>query len=56
MRNLKVDGIYDIFGSSKKFKLLEHKHIMHDFEAGDLEIPNIYFFARNSNFVVLRKH
>ena len=29
------------FGSSKKFKLLQHKHIIYHFEAGDLEIPNI---------------
>ena len=29
------------FGSSKNFKLLEHKHIIYHFEAGDLEIPNI---------------
>ena len=28
-------------GSSKNFKLLEHKHIIYHFEAGDLEIPNI---------------
>ena len=25
----------------KNFKLLEHKHIIYHFEAGDLEIPNI---------------
>ena len=25
----------------KNFKLLEHKHIIHHFEARDLEIPNI---------------
>ena len=25
----------------KNFKLLEHKHIIYDFEAVDLEIPNI---------------
>ena len=25
----------------KNFKLLEHKHITHHFETGDLEIPNI---------------
>ena len=25
----------------KNFRLLEHKHIIHYFEAGDLEIPNI---------------
>ena len=25
----------------KNFKLLEHKHIIYNFEAGDLEIPNI---------------
>ena len=25
----------------KIFKLLEHKHIIYHFEAGDLEIPNI---------------
>ena len=29
------------FGSSKNFKLLEHKHIIYHFEAGDLEMPNI---------------
>ena len=40
----------------KNFKLLEHNHITYDFEAGDLEIPNIYFFARNPNFAVLRKN
>ena len=27
----------------KNFKLLEHKHIIYHFEAGDLEIPNISF-------------
>ena len=25
----------------KNFKVLEHKHIIYRFEAGDLEIPNI---------------
>ena len=25
----------------KNFKLLEHKHIIYHFEAGDLEMPNI---------------
>ena len=25
----------------KKFKLLEHEHIIYHFEVGDLEIPNI---------------
>ena len=30
-----------IFGSSKKFKPLEHKRMIYHFEAGDLEIPNI---------------
>ena len=27
--------------SEKKFRLLERKHIIYHFEAGDLEIPNI---------------
>ena len=26
----------------KKFKVLEHKHIIYRFEAGDLEIPNLF--------------
>ena len=25
----------------KNFKVLEHKHIIYHFEAGDLEIPNM---------------
>ena len=29
------------FGSSKNLILLEYKHIIYHFEAGDLEIPNI---------------
>ena len=37
----------------KNFKLLEHKHIIYHFEAGDLEI---FCFAKKSNFAVLRKH
>ena len=36
-----VVGFQAIFGSSKNFKLLEHKHIIYHFEAGDLEILNI---------------
>ena len=34
------------FGSSKNFKLLEHKYIIYHFEASDLEIPNIQFVSR----------
>ena len=30
----------------KNFKLLEYEHIIHHFEAGDLEIPNIYNLFR----------
>ena len=30
------------FGSSKKFRLFEHKHIIYHFEAGDLEIYNLF--------------
>ena len=30
----------------KNFKLLEHKHIIYHFEAGDLAIPNIYNLFR----------
>ena len=29
------------FWKLKNFKLLEHKHIIYNFETGDLEIPNI---------------
>ena len=29
------------FGSSTKFRLLEYEHIIHHFEARDLDIPNI---------------
>ena len=36
-----VVEIWAILGSSKKFKLLEHKHTIYHFEARDLEIPNI---------------
>ena len=36
-----IGGIQAIFGNSKNFKLLEYKHIIHHFEARDLEIPNI---------------
>ena len=34
----------------ENFKLLEHKHIKYHFEAGDLEIPNIYFFRKIFKF------
>ena len=34
----------------KNFRLLEHKHIMYHFEAGDLEIPNILFVSRKIKF------
>ena len=50
--NILVSRFYEQFsrnrgnlGHFRKFekisKLLEHKHIIHHFEAGDLEIPNI---------------
>ena len=34
----------------KNVRLLEHKHIIYHFEAGDLEIPNISFVSRNIKF------
>ena len=40
--------IYALCGSTKNFKLLEHKHIMYHSEAGGLEIPNIQFVLRKS--------
>ena len=38
-RNRRNLGHFQKF--EKNFKLLEYKHIMHHFEARDLEIPNI---------------
>ena len=34
----------------KSFKLLEHKHIIYHFEAGDLEMPNIEFVREKFKF------
>ena len=42
-----VVGFLAIFGSSKKFQTLEHKHIIYHFEAVDLGIPNISFISQN---------
>ena len=50
--NILISRFYEQFSRSsrnlghfwkfeKNLKLLEHKHIIHHFEAGDLEIPNI---------------
>ena len=50
--NILISRFYEQFSRSssdfrpflevrKNFKLLEHEHIIHHFEAGDLEIPNI---------------
>ena len=36
-----VVGFRPFLEVRKNFKLLEHKHIIYYFEAGDLEIPNI---------------
>ena len=36
-----IGGIRAFSEVRKNFKLLEHKHIIHHFEAGDLEISNI---------------
>ena len=36
-----VVGFRPFLKVQKNFKLLEHKHIIYDFEARDLEIPNI---------------
>ena len=43
-----VVGFQAFFGSSKKFQTLRTQtyHIIYHFEAGDLEIPNIWFVSR----------
>ena len=56
--NILISRFYEQFSRSsrnlghffevrKNFKLLEHKHIIYHFEAGDLEITNISFVSRN---------
>ena len=43
--NILISRFYEQFSPflevRKNFKLLEHKHIIYHFEAGNLEIPNI---------------
>ena len=52
LENILISRFYEQFSRSsrnlghfwkfeKNLKLLEHKHIIYHFEAGDLEIPNI---------------
>ena len=42
MSNFREIGGFRPFSEvQKNFKLLEHKHIIYHFEAGDLEIPTI---------------
>ena len=36
-----VVGFRSFLEVRKNFRLLEHKHIIYHFEAGDLEMPNI---------------
>ena len=34
-------------GVRKNIKLIEHKHVMYQFKACDMEITNVYFVSRN---------
>ena len=56
-KNILIFAIFRPFLEVRKnFKLLEHKHTIYHFEAGDLEVPIYNLFHENSNFAVLQKH